>query len=186
MTLILGIGFKARQGKDSAAEALVSYYEHKNNLFAKHELKKKVIVKRFGFADALYEECRVLHGMTTKDAPLLQRVGLERRKEDPNYWISKVFAAINSTRLDVAIIADTRFQNEAAAIKAAGGYTIRVSRLNQDGTPYVADDRPADHPSEIELENYNWDYRIIAKTGESALVGEQAITISEYIRARRS
>jgi len=54
--------------------------------------------------------------------------------------------------------------------------------LNPDGTIYIADDRPANHPSEIELDGYAWDFYIKAYSGEAALVADQAITIVEYLR----
>jgi hypothetical protein len=50
------------------------------------------------------------------------------------------------------IITDVRFMNEAIAIKNQGGFIIRV-------------DRPDiklinDHPSETELDNWNFDYKV--------------------------
>lgn len=50
------------------------------------------------------------------------------------------------------IITDTRFINEAIAIKNAGGIVIRIDR------PGV---KPINnHSSEIELDNWNFDYKI--------------------------
>ena len=57
-----------------------------------------------------------------------------------------------------------------------------MQRLNQDGTQYYSSDRAPDHQSEVALDNYNWDYFIKAKSGQVALVGEQAITLAEYLR----
>ena len=121
--------------------------------------------------------------MTEKDAPLLQRIGSERRAENENYWGDKVFAQIDKVNPAVAVITDLRYQNEAVAVKARGGYTIQVSRLNPDGAPYVADDRPANHPSEIDLDNHLFDFYIKAYTGEVALIEQLAITIAEFTRS---
>lgn len=176
MTLILAFGNKCRQGKDTAAEAVVDFYDYSDI---------DIRAEQFHFAEALYEECRELHGMVGKDAPLLQRVGAERRAEDPNYWIDKVFGQIPEY-MDVAVISDCRYKNEAEAVKAKGGYLINVQRLNRDGSPFVSDDRPADHPSEIDLDDYRgWDFFIKAYTGELPLVEQQAVTIAEYIRSQR-
>ena len=120
--------------------------------------------------------------MTEKDAPLLQRAGSERRLENPNYWIDRVFEQIDSVKPKIAVITDLRYENEAYAVATRGGVTIRVSRLNEDGTPFVATDRPANHPSEIDLDGYRFDHYIQAYTGESALVAQLAITIAEYER----
>lgn len=182
MTLIIGFGNKARHGKDTAAEAIVEFYADQRRLAMTHGLLSKApVVRQFGFAEALYQECRALHGMKDKDAPLLQKVGAQRRAEDPNYWVKQVFNKITPA-IDIAIISDVRYQNEADAIKQAGGSLVNVTRLYSSGRPFVADDRPANHPSETELDGYNWDYFIKAKSGDAALVGEQAITIAEFIR----
>lgn len=183
MTLIIGIGNKARHGKDTAAEAIVDYYSDLRDSAKKHGLKvKHPNVTQFRFAEALYEECRTLYGMKEKDGPLLQNVGAARRDEDPEYWIKKVFDQIIPS-IDIAVISDVRYKNEATAIKKANGFLINVQRLNEDGSPFIASDRPATHPSETELDGYNWDFYIKAKSLETILVGDQAITIMEYIRS---
>jgi len=139
-------------------------------------------VKLYRFAEALYEEARQFHGMTEKDAPLLQRIGTQRRQQDSEYWVKKVFEKMDSEMPHIAIITDLRYQNEAAAVKERGGYRIKVQRLNEDGTQYVANDRDPFHPSECDLDNYNFDYYIKAKTGQVAWVEQQAITLAEMLR----
>lgn len=58
----------------------------------------------------------------------------------------------SGTDLPNWIITDTRFPNEAQAIKDAGGLVIRVDR------PGV---KPInDHPSEVGLDNWDFDYKI--------------------------
>lgn len=180
--LLLAFGHKARQGKDTAGEAVLDYYRQKQELALRHGLKVIPSVGLYKFAAALYEEARQLHGMVGKDAPLLQRIGTERRAEDTEYWVKKCFATIARDMAHIAIITDVRYENEAAAIKAMGGYVIRVSRLNEDGSPYIADDRPANHPSETELDNYNFDYHIVAKTGQVGWVMQQAVTLAVYLQ----
>jgi hypothetical protein len=180
--LLLGFGHKARQGKDTAGQGVFDYYEKKRQLALRHGLRVIPAVGLYRFAEALYEEARRDYGMTEKDAPLLQKIGTERRSQDPEYWIKKVFEKIAYDRPHIAIITDLRYQNEATAIKANGGYRIKVERLNEDGTKYIADDRPANHPSEIDLDNFNFDYYITAKTGQVAWVEQQAITLAEMLR----
>ena len=55
-----------------------------------------------------------------------------------------------------------------------------MTRLNEDGVPFVAGDRPADHPSETELDGYNWDGYIKTKTGQEALAAEQALALFNF------
>lgn len=121
-----------------------------------------------------------------KHPKLLQWWGTEyRRAQDTDYWVKKMFASIPSG-LDIAMITDVRFPNEFYAIKKRNGYTIRVTRGNYDGRPYVSEDRPADHPSETALDSFNWDFEIDSPAGHAVLAGEIAITIAEYLRGRRN
>lgn len=115
---------------------------------------------------------------------LLQWWGTDLRRKHfgENYWVSKTIAQIVKENPDVALITDTRFPNEAQAVKNLGGYNLNITRLNADGTPFVAPDRPADHPSETALDNWAWDLKIVNSDGHAALTGELAITYVEYLR----
>ena len=171
MRLLLGFGNKARQGKDSAATAIATYFNSQFPRFPE--------AKIFKFADALYQECRREHGMVSKDAPLLQRIGAERRKKDPNHWIYLLDATMKDFK-GIALITDVRYLNEASWIRSRGGILINVSRLEEDGSPFVAGDRDPNHPSETELDGYPWNAFIKTYSGQEALSAEQAITIANY------
>ena len=169
MRLLLGFGNKARQGKDSAARAIedfnfgAPYYE----------------IRIFKFAEALYDLCYKEYGMIEKDAPLLQRVGQEKRQQNPNYWIERLDFRTRTFE-GIGIITDVRYQNEAEWIKSQGGFLINVTRLNEDGSQFIASDRPANHPSEIDLDNWKWDAYIKTYSDQEVLAGEQAITIANF------
>jgi hypothetical protein len=183
--IILGFGNRARQGKDVAGESIVEHYRPipescQNYMDWKWYKEPRIVLVKF--AAALYAECRETYGMIDKDPVLLQNVGMHRREQDPNYWVDKAFASIPD-KTDIAVFTDVRFHNEAWAIKERGGYLIEVVRLNQDGTRFYADDRPKDHPSELDLDDYNWDFHLQAKTGQAELIKRQAITLTEYIRS---
>lgn len=171
MRLLLGFGSKARQGKDLAGQAIETYF---NSQYPKYPQ-----VKIFKFADALYDICRKEYGMTTKDPALLQRVGKERRQQEPTYWIDRLRFDMGNFN-GVGIITDVRYQNEAWWIKSFGGFVINVTRLNDDGTPFISPDRDPNHVSECELDNYNFDGYIKTHTGEETLAAEQAITAANY------
>jgi hypothetical protein len=219
--LILGFGNKARQGKDTAAEAIRDYYQNLNL----HGLKQHR-VGIFKFATALYQEVndwlKVFNGVSNwanatmientefypdlntripdwvqpdpnpevsplapygKHPKLLQWWGTEyRRTQDVHYWTKKLFASIPNN-LDIALVTDVRFPNEAYGVKARGGYNINVARLREDGTPHFSTDRRGAHISETALDGYNWDFRLINSNGHQALLGEQAVTLAEYLRA---
>jgi hypothetical protein len=183
MTLIIGFGNKAQNGKDTAVSAVVHHYAtRKRMLLRDYGLRSSgPIAQRIGFADELYSVCRTEYGMTTKDAPLLQQIGASRRQDDPDYWIKRAFAKVD-TGTDIVLVSDVRYKNEADYIRSQGGALVNVQRLNEDGRPFIDPSRPADHPSEIDLDDYNWDFYLKVKTGGVALLSEQAITLVEYIR----
>jgi len=160
---VIGIGHRARQGKDYLAKALVM-----------HCNARGIHAKQFAFADALRSYCRVAFGMREKDAPLLQVVGTDIfRKRNPDIWVRVLEDTLNEQQPEVAIITDMRFPNEAAMIKRLGGATIDVQRLTGGGFPYVATDRDPNHPSETALDGYKFDWIVAAVSGDvHDLVGQ--------------
>ena len=117
-----------------------------------------------------------------KHPKLLQWWGTDfRRTQDPDYWVKRMFESIPSN-IDIALVSDVRFQNEADSITERGGYNVNVTRLLPDGTPYRSQDRPADHLSETALDSYPWQFRLPNHEGHQALLEEQAITLAEYLR----
>jgi hypothetical protein len=231
MTLILGLGNRARHGKDTFAKAIDAHYAIQAAAAAKHELRsyKPVLVQHHSFADALYREVNAWLKVTTQDgleysprgsymvppddtngftgrvipqwvtpdpkpevsarAPygkhpkLLQWWGTEyRRAQDPLYWVKRWKDGINP-KANIVMATDMRFLNEAEAVKSVGGLTVQVSRKNIDGTPFVDPSRDANHPSETQLDDYNFDYQITVKTGDLVLLEEWAMTLVHYLRA---
>src|ERR1700676_2528126 len=154
MTLIIGFGNRARHGKDTAAQAIVDYYNEKAAVQYKHSLPPSgPSVKIYKYATALYAEVNdflksdtgkrwlvgekrpatFAHILTLPDwvqpdpnpevsalAPygkhpkLLQWWGSElRRTQDVNYWVKKMFADLEKDKVDIALVTDVRFPNEA-------------------------------------------------------------------------
>jgi hypothetical protein len=179
-TAVLGFGHRARQGKNAAAEAIHAEYPEGTKIY--------------GFADALRTYCRIEHGMTVKDAPLLQRVGLEKRQTDPNFWVNILRAQLVEEQPKVALIIDVRFPNEVEFCDAA----IKVTRMVRDYDapvldsypqqypfrPYVADDRPADHPSETALDGYTGWYReLTIQDGQMGVLRSAALmAFDDFVR----
>jgi len=217
--MLLGFGSRARQGKDSCANAIKNYYENKTAQWIEHFNDGRAVrVGIFKFATALYKEVNdaiqggiwltreiTISSTATLKLPdwvqpesnaeeselapygkhpkLLQFWGTEfRRMQDPDYWVKKTMSSIPAN-LDIAMVTDVRFPNEAEAVKQRGGYNIQVQRLREDGTAFFSSDRPVDHPSETALDGWNWDFYIKTKQPHAALVGEQAVTLAEYLRS---
>ena len=182
--IIIGIGNKARNGKDTAGEAIVQHFNTLRGMQNRHGLKAATPEARiFKFADALYKEAREKYGMTEKDPTLLQNIGAERRIESHGkYWIEMLEKSMQGFE-GIAVITDMRYENEADWVGNRGGYRLQVSRLNEDGTQYISPDRDPRHPSEIELDNYNFDGYIKSKS--AALTAELAITHALYFKAMK-
>ena len=106
--------------------------------------------------------------MTVRD--FLQRLGTEglRTGLHENTWVNALMADYTPTQVQWSdgpiggyedgpmpnwIITDTRFPNEAQAIKDAGGIVIRVDR---PGVKAINA-----HPSETGLDNWNFDHKIM-------------------------
>lgn len=182
--MLLALGHKARNGKDTAAEAIVEFYNNRRKTILDCGLnpvyEKFPEARVFTFAEELYRVCREEYGMTEKDAPLLQKIGDGRREQfGATYWIDILADKVRGFK-GIAVISDMRYTNEADWVKLQGGHTINVRRLQQDGTPFVATDRDPNFISEVQLDRYNYDHCILSKS--AVLTAEMAITIAEFIR----
>jgi hypothetical protein len=173
-TLIVGIGHKARQGKNLTGTILLDIFRAIG-----------VEAREYSFASALYDFCRINHGMTVKDAPLLQRVGVEQREKDVNTWVRTVFWRIAEDKPSVAIITDVRFPNEADAVKANMGYMVKVSRYHADGSRFVDPSRPADHISETALDGFPFDMTLANRFSIDHLK-RQALIVANQILVQKT
>lgn len=127
-TLLVGLGHKARHGKDEVAQALM-----------RRLLNNGTRVRLYAFAAALKAWCRVEGFMEEKDWPLLQYVGTEMfRKRDPGIRVRALAYQITEERPEAAVITDMRFPNELTLVKKNGGIVVKVERYNPDGTLYAA------------------------------------------------
>jgi hypothetical protein len=174
-TILIGVGNKARHGKDTFASMLVDAFR-----------MARVDARRFGHADAVYAVARMTKGMGAKDPKVLQDTGMEIRKKDPYLTIRTMRWAIHDVAPAVAVIPDTRFINEAEAVKAEHGFLVRVVRYRADGTMHIDPSRPADHPSEVELDGYEWDSVIENHEGPDHLkhLWNQAVNMVGFFRER--
>ncbi len=164
---ILGISGFARSGKDTAADFLVAEFGY----------------VKVSWADKLREACAALDpivGWTLVGGPvryseMVATLGYEGAKSDPqfglefrrtlirlgtevgrnvfgqDFWVHLLMGSLDPGQRYV--IPDTRFPNEASAIKAARGQVIRIER---PGVGAVAD-----HPSETALADWAYDAVIV-------------------------
>lgn len=167
-TLIVGFGHRARHGKDTLAQMV-------------HELMPAE-TKIYKFADALKAHCRVMGWMTKKDGPLLQYIGTDLyRAKNPNIWVDTLNYQIEEEAPQVALVTDMRFPNEKEWVESQG-FSVRVERLNDNGTLYVATDRDPNHFSEIALVDEFFDFSYQIKSGDITTMRQTAMLLEQAIR----
>jgi hypothetical protein len=177
--MLIGLGHRARQGKDVVCSTLLELSQGK--------------AKRYSFAEELKRYCAEHHDALIQKYPhldltkkkddeiygyvdVLQYVGTEVfRKDDPYYWVNKLKTRIEQEQPELAIIPDVRFPEEAAYVKEQDGALVKVVRITAEGVPYIDPNRDPKHPSECALDNYQgWDFIIMAADGEVNALKESA------------
>jgi hypothetical protein len=170
--LLVGFGYKARQGKNTAAHAFLEQcpLESEARFFAFADALRAEVtkaVRQYKTEAALisaWKESGLMPDWVRpelgKARTLYQWWGTDfRRAQDPDYWIKRLFATFTKIKPDTALVTDVRFPNEADAILAAGGYLVKVTRL---GKPDIV---VHEHPSERALDGYNrWTHELTAAT----------------------
>lgn len=189
--LLIGLSYKARNGKTSVAQYMQEYDPK---------------VRIFAFADELKFYCRDNHEelrrewfyahphasilKNPKDDPIygytqiLQWYGSDVvRAQEPDKWIKSIDEILTVAKPEIAIIQDVRFPNEAQYIKEKGGYMVNVVRLKEDGTQYLDEGRDPSHISETALDNYEeWDFVIQHKEGELHDLKKKSIGVLNAIK----
>lgn len=140
--------------------------------------------------------------MTVRE--LLQKLGTDAIRDNlhTNAWVNALFADYKQIRPNPKvggqqvnwvhpyypdwIITDTRFPNEAQAIKDRGGIVIRVNRRFDDieigDKTFKFNINPAYlHPSETSLDDWNFDY-VIDNNGSIEELIEKVKTMLEHFK----
>lgn len=184
--MIIGFGHRARQGKNTAAQAMLEAcpLETDVHLYAfadalKHEVR--TACAKFGGQYALIEAWKEAGLMPEwvrfeepKPRPLLQWWGTEyRRSKDPDYWVKRLRATLDRHNPALALITDVRFPNEVESIHAWGGVYVEV--VNTGAT----DVSVHEHPSEAALDSVRYDYLIAAASADECR--EKAIALLQQI-----
>ena len=138
--IIIGLSGKSQSGKSTIAEYLCRQYA------------KDYLVVIMGFAYAVkwefmdetaygrkigkpFNAITDLDLQEVKDRPYIDgtirdrlvQIGLERRAEDPDYFVKK-WQSLISDDIDILIVPDVRFPNEVKAIQDMGGVVIRLTK----------------------------------------------------------
>jgi hypothetical protein len=104
--------------------------------------------------------------MTVRDPKMLQAVGIGKRDDQPGVWLRALYGAIQDRQPETAIITGIRFPDEAEMVRALGGCILRIIRVNQDGQPFISEDRDRSHRAESEIDNLAADETFVSVSGD--------------------
>src|ERR1700749_2734058 len=111
MALLIGCQGRARNGKSTTAEAMVSRANHKGLYAESYELTKYIIED--GIQTGRLPKGTVRSKMSKDEIDILIEIGQGRREEDQDYWLKKLEPEIEEDHPDVAIVPNIRQENES-------------------------------------------------------------------------
>lgn len=167
--MLIGLSGKQRVGKDTVG----------------HWLEVKYDFERVSFAALLKKFARKLGWDGRKDSrgrKLLQELGMVVRTYDENFWIDEAVRQMAKSERTIGqedfVVTDVRFKNEARYIKESDGILIRITRPDE-----ITDDA---HPSETELDDYEFDHVIKSVLGDLNSLYEQVEKIVNEERVKNT
>jgi hypothetical protein len=179
--MLIALSGYAGAGKDSFADVLVEDYGFKRYAWADTlrlaaQALNPIVGMVGGEEWVRYNDALEAYGYTEAKIKfpefreVLQKLGTEvgRNLISDNVWVDATLSRIarECDRDDDIVFTDTRFPNEADAVRQMGGHVVRVDR---PGVVAVND-----HPSETSLDDYDFD-TVVYNTGTlldlSALAG---------------
>lgn len=196
MSNLIGISGKIGSGKDTAAEIIQHLtnpmkldmfpYEVKKfagklktiasiltgipvEKFEDQEFKKQYLGEDWNYQ---IDKFNPIQKMTVRE--LLQKLGTDALRDGlhNNVWVNALLAEYNEN--SNWLVTDTRFPNEAKAIKDLGGVVLRIERSTcQLGT----------HPSETALDDYTFDY-VIHNNGSKEDLEKELVKFLDWYHAR--
>lgn len=148
---------RARSGKDTVGARLTDRYGYARFAFA-DALKVAVlevdpwipvgggITVRLGrlITDAGWDYAKETYPEVRR---VLQRFGESIRRNDPDYWVRALVAAMYDTPVPM-VVTDVRYPNEAATLSSLGFRLVRVTR------PSLGPQDPSAHISETAMDDY--------------------------------
>lgn len=168
--IAIGFGHRKRMGKDAASKIMLDIlrqrFPHKKIGICHWADKLKMVcydlykwagVQPPGYYDQYPDKRKEIIpalGVTVVDLWIKVGTPMFRDMVHQDTWINYLMHSIGT--MDIAIIADTRFPNEADKIKQSGGLVIKIHRDSVPTNNDVAD---------CALEGYtDWDYSIVNKS----------------------
>lgn len=178
MSLIIGFSGRARHGKTICCDAIYKHAANKFLMVAVYDIGS--MIRR-----VCIEEGRLPNvqraDMTREQLEVLIAVGKEKRSISENYWVERVLEQIQKEAPAIALCPNLRLPLEADAWRKAGGYVVRCTRLNENGSLFISEDRPPNDITETALEFWPADFYLTTKPDQIELLERQAIALYQYL-----
>lgn len=175
--IVIGVGSKAQQGKSLFCATIAEQCSRNGAKCVEYSISGEILNHciREGIlpTDARRE---------TVDPNVLVEAGTWGRAQSKTYWTDKLRARIDAERPAVALIPNVRFPTEQEMVKQFGGFNVRVTRLNPNGSRFISTDRSPNDDCETSLDLAVWDFEIVNHTGRGYWLRRQAIALFEYLR----
>lgn len=179
--LVIGVTARSEAGKSTVAKAVAKEATTKGLNVDIFEISNYILKEAIGAKSIPPKERSEL---SSDEIEELVKLGVQRREENPEYWIKLLVNDMARKKPDVALIPNIRFENEAQAVRKMDGKIIRIKSYLVDGVEYISTTRNPNHASEIEHYSIKADYFLTAMRGESLLLGRQAATLFGYMWER--
>ncbi len=144
---LVGLGYRMRSGKDTAADVLVRDFNFHRMAFADPLKEAAKII--FGWGDEhvhgqLKEVVDPFWGFSPRSA--LQRLGTERVRDvfGPDTWAKATERRIQEMLPRPVVLTDVRFPQEAALVKILGGELWCIDRPGLPGASHASETAMAD------------------------------------------
>jgi hypothetical protein len=182
MLCVVGLGHRARHGKDYVAKRI------RKAIIRQTDADCQVLT----FAGDLKGAARAVFGMREKNGPLLQTLGTNVFREHVNkdHWLNCLRSQLGDLHAEapgdqrlVVLIPDMRFPNEMRMIiDEFNGVTVNVERRYVDGGLFVPKDgRDPNHESEIALRGEVFDHYVKATDGDLESLNQQADALADQL-----
>lgn len=181
--LVIGIGYKARQGKGTVAEGISDFCRRSGLLYKTFSISE--LIREHSVALGLLPDGKMREDFTPAEIKVLVDEGTRMREKDPAHWTSQIRRAIWDSDCAVACIDNVRFFTEIEVVRGMRprrvGYLIEARRFDANGMRFVSPDRDPRAATEVGLDGYiGWDF-IVKNTRDRDWVKDQATAIMTWI-----
>lgn len=179
MSLIIGFSGRARHGKTICCDAIYNHSVTTGSPSVVYDIGS--MIRRVCIDEGRLPNNVSRAEMTREQLEVLIAVGKEKRSISENYWVERVLAQIESDKPAIALCPNLRLPMEADAWRKAGGYVVRCTRLNDNGSLFISEDRPPNDITETALEFWPADFYLTTKPDQIEFLERQAVALYEYL-----